>query len=224
MIRTLKNPYLVLLILLSAAALLSCLKFYKKKERDLLIIGCARSGTTYITKVLQNCGYKIGHEHFKHDGACSWEMVVDTKKVPWGKGRNGRRFGHIFHQVRQPLKVISSLYATEPPKSWKFILKHIPEIHENDTHLVKCAKYWYYWNLKAEKQAEWTYRIEDIDLIWSEFERRCERKLDRTEFPSIPRDVNTRGPHRDFTWEDLQRELDPDFFLKIQDLAQRYGY
>ena len=33
---------------------------------------------------------------------------------------------------------------------WNYILSQIPEIRISDSHLVKCAKYWYYWNLKAE--------------------------------------------------------------------------
>ncbi len=196
-----------------------------RKTRSLLITGCARSGTSYITRVLEICGLKIGHEMILRDGVVSWEMAVDTKQVPWGQGRNGYRFHHIFHQVRHPLKVISSLHSTEPPQSWKFIAEHIPQIQENDSLLVKCAKYWYYWNLKAEKQAELTYQIEKINFLWPEFEQRCERKLDRESLLQVPQDCNTRGEiSYVFSWEDLKEQLDPGLFNDIQFLATKYGY
>jgi hypothetical protein len=197
---------------------------YAKKKRFLLVIGCSRSGTGYITKILKGCGYKIGHELIKKDGASSWEMTVDHKKTPWGDSRSRYRFDHIFHQVRHPLKVIGSVYATEHRRSFEFFQKHIPEIKPEDSRLTQCAKYWYYWNLKAEAQAEWTYRVEELDSIWGELEARLGKKLDKNVLKTVPKTTNTRGVHQDFTWKDLEQELEPDLYLKIRALAQKYGY
>lgn len=215
--------------LIFTALLLSCYagyhKVYKKRivERELLITGCARSGTAYISNILQQCGLRIGHEKTQKDGVSSWIMCVNTKHVPWAvDSRRRLQFTHIFHQVRHPLKVISSV-QTEGRPSWKYIIKHVPEIKWEDSPLVKGAKYWYYWNLKAETQAEWTYRVEQLDEVWDEFCSRLGKKLDRSQLEQVPHNVNARS-HQEVTWEDLQQQLDPDLYQKIRELAQKYGY
>lgn len=213
-----------LLAAFSIGAIVYSYRLYIKKRREILITGCARSGTTYITKVLKQCGYRVGHENRKKDGVCSWLMAVDTRHVPWGQARNGYRFRHIFHQVRDPLKTISSLNATEPEVSFQFIQEHIPEIQKEDSRLTQCAKFWYYWNLLAESQAEWTYRIEALEEVWGEFERRLGKKLDKNILKAVPKTTNTRGSYSELTWEELKKELEPSFYQKLQELAKRYGY
>ncbi|MBS3905020.1 MAG: hypothetical protein KGZ39_06820 [Simkania sp.] len=52
-----------LLILFPILSFGGLLLIYNKKHRSLLIVGCARSGTTYIAKRLQKSGLQIGHEH-----------------------------------------------------------------------------------------------------------------------------------------------------------------
>lgn len=195
----------------------------------LLVVGCARSGTTYISKVLKKSGLRIGHEKMSRDGISTCELVGNPKEGYW-QGRWGifperYRFSHIFHQVRNPLHVISSTYVTEDLDSWYFIMKYIPEIHMQDSHLVKCAKYWYYWNVKAEKIAEWTYRIEDFEEKREEFENRLGRKISQDALDKTAKNTNGRKTFtRQFTWEDLRKELDPGFYQKIRELAQKYGY
>lgn len=216
------------LILIGLGGILSFLgyqQFDGKKNRRLLIIGCGSSGTSYMSKVLKKCAVKVKHEHHGKEGVVSWKMTVDAEEVPSGHSRKGYHFAHIFHQVRHPLKMISSFYNTEPPGSWEFIMKHVPEINKDDLEIVKCAKYWYYWNTLAEQQAEWTYRIEEIDHQWDEFEKRLGKRLDKRALKNIPRNVNTRGSHRfEFTWDDLEQQLDPDLYQKVRTLAQKYGY
>lgn len=200
-------------------------KIYKKRmiQHELLITGCARSGTAYISQILQECGLKIGHEKTQKDGVSSWYMCINTKHVPWAvDSRRRLQFAHIFHQIRHPLKVISSV-QTEGRPSWKYIIKHIPKIKWEDPEFVKCAKYWYYWNLKAQQQAEWTYRVEALDQEWEEFCRRLGKKLDRSKAKHVPHNVTAR-PHTEITWEDLRLQLDPDLYQKIRELAQKYGY
>ncbi len=213
-----------LLIAVSTAVYFSC----RKKERTLLVVGCARSGTTYISQVLKASGLMIGHERMKQDGTSSCDLAVNPKVGRWKVRMADYHFAHIFHQVRDPLKVISSVYITEDRHSWHYIMQHIPEIHFRDSHLVKCAKYWYYWNLKAEKMSEWTYRLEDLDHIsakWDEFEQRLGKKISRAAIQAVPKDTNTRTQYRrHFTWEDLEKELDPELYRNIRDLAQKYGY
>jgi len=199
---------------------------FRPKPRSLLIIGCARSGTTYIARALRQRGLHIGHEQMKKDGSSSWPLAVLPVKDRSGIRPGKYRFAHIFHQVRDPLKVISSVYMTEGRQSWNYIMKHLPEIAMSDSHLVKCAKYWYYWNLHAEKNAEWTYAIEDLDNKWDEFDARLGKKLLPATRINVPKDKNTRLTKNRtyFTWNDLKQELEPELYMNIKQLAQKYGY
>lgn len=231
--------FLLFLYLSSSCSLLlpcSILAEEAEIKRELLIVSCARSGSSYIAKVLQRSGFDIGHEYIGKDGVASWVMTVDAETTPWGPSRKNMSFAHVFHQVRNPLDVISSVYTTEGPKSWGFITSTIPEIKLSDSYLVRSAKYWYYWNLKGDELAEFTYRVEDIQNVWDEFEKRLGKKFDRSVLSTITNKVNSREmkpPRSDFdrsvgrakfTWEDLKKELDPELYEKIQQLAKKYGY
>jgi hypothetical protein len=195
-----------------------------KQDRLLLVTGCARSGTKYISRALRASGYEIGHEKMSEAGVSSWYLAAAPKKTKRRVNFGKYKFAHIFHQVRHPLSTISSVYKTENVHSWKYIISQIPEIRTDDSHLVKCAKYWYYWNLKAEKLAEWTYRVEDLDQLWDEFGKRIGKAITPPSEAHVPKNTNTRGEYRQFSWEDLRRELDPILFQEIQKLAVKYGY
>jgi hypothetical protein len=228
-----KKMFLQVLVILCALMLCFC-RCEAEIERLLLITGCARSGTCYMARVLQQAGLDIQHEQIGKDGVSSWFMTVRADSTPWGPGRNGIAFSHIFHQVRHPLKVISSVYTTEGVKSWGYSMPFIPQILPEDSYIVRSAKYWYYWNLMAAKEAEWTYRVEDLANVWEEFEKRLGRKLDIKALTTIPTDANSRlfkPPSRgnnklekDFTWEDLKMNLDEELYLNIRNLAKQYGY
>lgn len=200
---------------------------YKKKRStrkySLCITGCARSGTTYIVSVLQKCGYDVKHEAEGKKGVVSWGLAVDSKWTSCGPGTYYFKFNHIFHQVRDPVKTMSSC-TTEPAWSWRFICKHIPEIKIDEPLIVRCAKYWYYWNLKAEQKSEWTYRVEDIENALEEMGRRLGVAFDKNVLQKVPKNVNSRKRNIEYTWADLKAALDPELYLNIQQLAKKYGY
>lgn len=201
----------------------------KKEFRNnqlVLITGCGRSGTTYISKLLTAAGCQVRHEKLGQKGCASWTMAVDADYTPWGPGARGIQFKHVFHQVRNPLDVISSVYINiKDIGSWQFIGANTPEILPNEPFLAKCAKYWYYWNLKAEEKAEWTYRIEDIDKIFYEMCNRLKIPYKKDVLKKIPRKINTQRPiFQKIKWSDLEAVLSPTDFCNLRNLALRYGY
>lgn len=135
-----------------------------------LVTGCGRSGTQYTAALLNRLGLAVGHESLGPDGVASWCMAVDSSDAPWGSGRHGLSFAHVFHQVRHPLDVIPSL-TTFAPASWEFIARFIP-IDPEEPILRRAAKYWLFWNERAEKLAEWRYPIEEIS---EQFDAFCTR-------------------------------------------------
>lgn len=193
-----------------------------------LITGCGRSGTTYTTNLLRTCGLDIKHEDIGIDGSVSWLMAVDSDYTPHGPGSNGTYFRHTFHQIRNPLDVITSFYINinnDFLPAWNYIIAYVPEIKREDPSLVKCAKYWYYWNLKAEQKAEWRYRIEDIEEVLEEMSIRLGVVINKNVLNVVPKNTNSWHPiEKKITWKELQQVLSEEDFNNIQQLAIKYGY
>lgn len=179
-----------------------------------------------MADLLKECGLDVKHELIGKDGCSSWFMGIDAKKVPWANrpSSKGIHFDHIFHLVRNPLGVISSVYATEHPKAFKYFCDNIPEINDSDTRLVKSAKFWYYWNLYVEKRAEWRFQIEQIETVLDEMAYRLGITIDKTILQKVSKQTNHRDRSVHFTWLKLSELLPADLFQKIQEMAIRYGY
>lgn len=194
------------------------------KDPLVLITGCGRSGTTYTTNLLRACGLDVKHEKIGIDGSVSWFMAVDSD-FPWGSGDT--HFRHTFHQIRDPIDVITSFYVNIDHVAWvwNYVYNYIPEIKREDPHLVKCAKYWYYWNLKAEEKSEWSYRIEDIEEVFEEMSFRLGVSLDKNALNIVPKNTNSwQSTEKKITWGDLRKVLNVKDFNNIRNLAIKYGY
>lgn len=161
-----------------------------KVDKKLMITGCGRSGTRYITFLLRRLGLDVGHENVKKHGIASWCTAVDAEQTPWGISAQKYNFEQKFHQIRHPLLVIPSACSFKE-NSWLYICNHIP-VSIDEPVLLRSAKYWYYWNLEAEKVCDWNYRIEDITTVFDEFCERLGVFPDRSALESTPSDVNTR--------------------------------
>lgn len=208
-------------------ATLLTLPAFSTEEKLVLITGCSRSGTMYISKLLTECHLDVGHEWTGNDGLSSWLFAVNAEIAPWGTEPGSVTFKHTFHQVRDPLKVISSVFTHEPQESWEYIISNIPEISWEDSRLTKAAKFWYYWNLSAQAKSEWTYRVEDIAAALPEMGRRLGIDLDNSAIERVPTNSNTRGNYYypdEFKWTDLEAELTPELYENIRELARFYGY
>ncbi|MES2199970.1 MAG: hypothetical protein V4489_07365, partial [Chlamydiota bacterium] len=82
-----------------------------------------------------------------------------------------------------------------------------------------------YWNLLAEKKAEWRYQIEDLEEALPEFIERSGLVLDYKILNQISLNYNSwLDTSNKITWSDLKIELSDDLYLKIQDMTLRYGY
>ena len=158
-------------------------------ERRVLVTGCGRSGTRYMTFVLRRLGLDVPHERLGRDGMASWTMAVEAAERPYGPPSDAVRFEHVFHQVRHPLAVIRSV-ETFGPGSWEFVYAHTP-CRPEDPPLVRGAKYWLHWNDHAERAACWRYRVEDVAASLPDL---CDRLgvAFRAVAERVPADVNTR--------------------------------
>lgn len=199
---------------------------FSDEEFLVLITGCGRSGTKYMATLMQRSGLDLQHEEPGRNGSIAWPMAVDAFYSPWGECFKQHKFKHVFHQVRNPLDTISSWYFnTMTTSSWNYIYDHIPEILPEEPTFVQCAKYWLYWNIEAEKKAEWRFRIEDIEVVFDEIGKRLGVNLNREALNQVKKNTNTRKDILfKITWKDLNEALSPEVFQSIQALAKKYGY
>lgn len=186
-----------------------------------LITGCGRSGTVYISKVLNQAGLDVGHEKLGRDGAVSPLWLVSDRRYPAYHQQGSRpEFDIILHQVRHPLGAIASL-TTTAPKSWKWLLKHVP-IDPRSHVLQMSAEFWLHWNIKAEDAAVYTYRIENLEWSWEKIkELTGARGCYGDAVAGVPENVNARS-HINVTW-DMIEDATP-LAYQIRGLAEYYGY
>lgn len=199
---------------------------------EFAIVGTGRCGTKYISTLICELGLDLPHEHLGYDGMVSAYLAGKENLYSQNGFRTGYNltFTHVFHQVRHPLRVISSFYfnVSDDNSFWEFVDDEIEEFDMTDSHIVKVAKYWYYWNLKAEEMAEWTFRIEDIDQVFDELCLRLYVPVNRELLKNISRETNHWDEVPPITWYKLRRMLyvegELDLYEKIKKLALRYGY
>ena len=180
-------------------------KYSGKECGSIKITGCARSGTVYITSVLKELGYSIGHEQMGTDGSVGYHLAP-------------LRPDNCFHQVRHPLRQISSMVAHQ---SWGFM----NDVIDLEGHgLFGCMQYWLKWNKLCEEFCVWQYRIEDLPDVWDEFLGRIGHTP--CPIPGIQKDINTHKKYQEFkqyTWADLFNE-NRELAQAIRDKAEDYGY
>lgn len=189
------------------------------------IIGCARSGTEYTAKVLQNIGVDVRHEELGADGIIDWRLTKPGPQTlyPFPVYQDVD-FDLILHQTRNPLDVIRGC----------FVLGHKSKLHLQQTGFFQWGNtlfnwmyYWYHWNLLAEKQAKITYKIGCLqndkcfdfwcmDIIGTQTNFKARDNVSRTQNHR----PNGLPP---VTWKTLTR-VDKALALNIRELASKYGY
>jgi hypothetical protein len=194
----------------------------------ILVTGCGRSGTHYITTVLRVLGLDVGHEVMRRDGMVNWESAKDPKVDLQ------RAYDIILHQVRHPFPVIEAC---------KGINEHSREMIVNDTsaraydsHILFGMKYWLDWNQLAQSKAHYTFRVESIPERLREvmaimgmptpFDDKWSDLLDI--IATIPKSVNSYRDQpesylKDLTYQDLRKEA-PMLAQQITAMARGYGY
>ncbi len=159
-----------------------------------VVASTPRSGTSYIRAVLERVGVGVGHEAvFMSSGKANSPPDWLTVEVSGFAGLHPfTNDGPVLHQVRHPVKAISSLATLG------LIRTHDP---------VKVAEWYVAMVGNNELAADFTYRVEDMDVLLLRTivdyighdadDGTLEAALD-----AVPRDTNTR-PRTDFTYDDF---------------------
>lgn len=208
----------------------------------LLIMGCGRSGTGFVAKVLADAGVKSGHEKVFHPGTAVPEWG-DTQAesswlaLPWLPTLDPGV--HVLHLVRDPLKNARSwmgvgMFADnahpdhEPYR--EAVRRSVPGVMDYPTALERWLAHWVVWNELSELQATETIRIEDLDAQGgAQLAKICDdlglcHSHDLTEaFEAVEHNFNTRIIDEGVTLQDILA-LDEDLVTRFVTLCGRYGY
>ncbi|MTW21247.1 hypothetical protein [Allochromatium palmeri] len=192
--------------------------------RRILVTGCGRSGTHYVTSVLRRLGMDVLHEKMGADGIVAWQFAIKEVLAKQANGR-GVAFEHVVHLVRDPIKVISSNH-TNNEHAWSHIFAYCPEC-KNENLTVQCAKFWTAWNKRAEEVADFRIRLEDFS---NQFALLCSiLKLSENRDALVARnvkDIDSRSDwkkYKNTSWDELY-SLDRVAAQDAWELARSYGY
>lgn len=210
-----------------------------KSKRLILITGNGRSGTLTMTHQLKKAlGLDVGHEYVREDGCCSMYFfdpkLKDYPYIPWGppKGLNAHvgqkmtdfKFENIFHQIRNPILCIPSMAMiySRPIMDWFEVNKLCDPEMKNRLH--KCMAIWLEVNTRAEKIADYRYKIEEVSAHWPKLVRRM--GFDSKTHPMVDVGMKhraTKSRKRIVTWDELS-EIDTQLTKSIKKMARRYRY
>lgn len=193
-----------------------------------VIAGTGRSGSGYIANLLTEAGIRCGHEQWWNPhghltphlvGDSSWLAVPDLPNYG----------GHIFHQIRHPKAVLSSLLNGElfdhrDGLWYEFKAAWVDMTGDPVVDALNFMADWYRRIDEANPVLEW--RVEDvgpelIDKICGVLNVAPDHALIERAFRRIPTDFNKHPDGPGVVWADL-----PDIEARayIEQVAARFGY
>ena len=185
-----------------------------------VVLGTGRSGTGYMSWLLNACGIKCGHESlFRREGydvsrAKSYDADSSFWAVPYRAWIP--RSACVVHAVRDPLRVFRSWLVHQPGKGNSEKIKELGYLIEHPLGSIEYLwDYWLTWHRISESIADVTVRVEDRLEI-----------CDKLGLARPAEDREQVNPHvlSDaplLTWDDLpdcdEREI-------VRTHSERYGY
>lgn len=201
---------------------------------DFVVTGTGRSGTAFIAKAFDMLGIRCGHEEWFNPfnrraprlaGDASWIAVNHLDDFE----------GKVGLQVRHPLKVLGSLMNGDlfvdemGPGHWAYPYwkAKVQDMELSGDHLADAVRYVAEWTERAEKHADKTWRLEDLDgelfaeVVEAMTGFEVDAGLAQQALDAVPKDQNKHPNTVTYTWDDLP-EGEP--FDALRALAERYGY
>jgi hypothetical protein len=165
-----------------------------------------------MAEVLRHVGLDVGHERDGPDGcvgAVFWtgKRVLDDYDVIW-------------HQVRDPLKVIAS-NTTCRETSFAHMYKQIGVSRDiSDDPVVRAMRSWLDYTDWADGKTDRWYRIEDLPTVWGEIMMSIDRPY--VQLPVVCDTLNKRF-YKPLDWSDLEWR-NTAMTCEIIEKAKTYGY
>lgn len=192
-------------------------------DTPILVTGCGRSGTLYISKVFQVLGYDVQHERWGEHGISSWYLLFpEQSNVILSHYSNF----FVYHITRHPLNVISSFQKPVYRKSFTdpFLIR-VCGMEKKDSHLVKCMKYWVRWNqfVRTTYRGAKQFRVENTKEFFATWKNSIKIDEVPTNTHSHKGKNRAKSYHYQYSWHDLVKE-DEHLAGDVRSLASYYGY
>lgn len=142
----------------------------------ILITGTPRSGTQYVSYVLNRLGFDVPHEKLGKDGTVSSVYIVNDPAGEYLGGHEGDppaldvAWSNVVHLVRDPYMAIPSIQYELSPNFWSWQERHTGlSIRGSDPFecptLEGAARFWLAWTELVEQRAPDTMiRAEDFRM------------------------------------------------------------
>lgn len=208
-------------------------------ERNLLVVGTGRCGTTWLSRTLERAGVDAPHECVGGQGSVSclfyadhrWYPFTPWTKVASGRGRTahvGERFGdftfrHVVHLVRHPLDCEASIRGMLITMAFHWArdcgVLTVPWDLE-----PKIVRNFYYWRdvvRRCEAVAGQTIRVScAADADWHEMLERA--GLPRSPMPRLTPRNRSSGYRRrmPLTWLEARDFLPRELYRDVRELTR----
>lgn len=189
---------------------------------DAVILSTGRAGSGYIARLLTAAGVPCGHEAvYTPRAVLPAERPVESSWLALPHVEAGFD-GAVFHQVRHPLAVVSSLLNGQMQANWALPFAHYQQAHLHgeypDDPTEFAIRFVVDWNLRCELVAEETWRVEDVnDEVVRMVAHACGITPDpdrvAAALADVPTDTNRHPDGPPVGWTD-----------ELIELADRYGY
>lgn len=216
----------------------------------IIVTGTARSGTLFLSRLLNRIGIKASHERVYHygldpDGSDhpaireawkNYDIEVSWQAVPFLAHEPETSI--IWHQLRDPLKVVRCMVShsmLDDPRAFAFglVKKVHPEVWDAPDALSKAVRHVYKWHELIELQNRrlpiLAYRIEELNpeklkrlLRSSGIDYSLLRgELIEEAFTSTPQNTNACVDHIELDWKDILKCM---YGPELRSLARMWGY
>lgn len=197
-----------------------------------VILSTGRAGSGYIARLLTDAGVPCGHEDvFKFTRKGFRGLKADSSWLALPYVERGEFDGRVFHQVRHPLDVLSSLLNGDMEANAAKPYAHYQQAHlhgdyPTGDYRTFAVRFVVDWNRRCEQQAEQTWRVEHVDMevvatVAAAVGVKVSVGRAKVALRKTPTTTNKHpdGPRLD--WADLDG-IDGADDLRAQ--ARRYGY
>ena len=209
--------------------------------KKVLVVGCPRSGTTYMSAILRECGLKVSHERLGRDGTSSWWFAPTRSVIPPGyhpfdgnSSRGGSHpdkigpevydFGVVIHLVRHPLNACAGIRAHVTGQAWRYIEAHVG-VGLDVPDPLRSVLFWTRWNrLIVEHAPGAVVRLEHLAEDWPKVAELLSLPPEppaNVVAKNVARPKMKRSNREPFTWDEIQ---DQEAVEEAKELARSYGY
>lgn len=196
-------------------------------EPRAVIVGTGRHGSGYVARLLCAAGVPCGHEqwwnphHARVPGLVADSSWCAVPFLPWYRGT-------VWHQVRHPLAVVSSLVKLPTWGQYLTLAETVTGPLPAEP-VAAAVRAYVALNAECEKWADRRWQVEQVDgeLVQSlaaYMQHDVSDDAADQAVAAVPTDTNYHGHGVRLTWGDVADAVGRDEHEALLAMALRYGY